>query len=45
VKLHWKDDLQDPLVRCCFECEIRALMGERGIGNDTTVVLYGDKNN
>ncbi len=46
VKLHWKDDLQDPLVRDVVPREeFERLMGERGIANDTTVVLYGDKNN
>lgn len=46
VKLHWRDDLQDPLVRDVVSKERFAeLMGERGITEDTTVVLYGDKNN
>ena len=46
VKLHWRDDLQDPLVRdVVSSAAFEQLMGERGIGNDTTVVLYGDKNN
>jgi thiosulfate/3-mercaptopyruvate sulfurtransferase len=46
VKLHWKDDLQDPLVRdVVSRVAFERLMDERGIGNDTTVVLYGDKNN
>ena len=46
VKLHWKDDLQDPLVRdVVSKEEFERLMGERGIASDTTVVLYGDKNN
>jgi thiosulfate/3-mercaptopyruvate sulfurtransferase len=46
VKLHWKEDLQDPLVRDLVEqAQFEQLMGSRGIGNDTTVVLYGDKNN
>ncbi len=46
VKLHWKDDLQHTLVRDVVpKAEFERLMGERGIGNDTTVVLYGDKNN
>src|ERR671932_2951100 len=46
VKLHWKDDLQDPVERDLVEKEqFERLLGERGIGNDTTVVLYGDKNN
>ena len=46
VKLHWRDDLQDPLERDLVEKDaFERLMGERGIGNDTTLVLYGDKNN
>jgi len=46
VKLHWKDDLQHPLVRdVVTKHEFERLMGDRGISNDTTVVLYGDKNN
>jgi thiosulfate/3-mercaptopyruvate sulfurtransferase len=46
VKLHWQDDLQDALERDLVEQpEFEELMGARGIGNDTTVVLYGDKNN
>jgi thiosulfate/3-mercaptopyruvate sulfurtransferase len=46
VKLHWRDDLQDPIERDIVEkAEFERLLGERGIGNDTTVVLYGDKNN
>jgi thiosulfate/3-mercaptopyruvate sulfurtransferase len=46
VKLHWKEDLQDPLERDLVDQRtFEALMSSRGIGNDTTVVLYGDKNN
>jgi len=46
VKLHWKDDLQDPIERDIVEKDVfERLLGERGIGNDTTVVVYGDKNN
>ena len=46
VKLHWREDLQDPVERDLVERErFEQLMGERGISNDTTVVLYGDKNN
>jgi len=46
VKLHWRDDLQDPVERDIVEpVAFEELMGSRGIGNDTTVVLYGDKNN
>ncbi len=46
VKLHWRDDLQDKLVRdVVSKAEFERLMGERGIASDTSVVLYGDKNN
>ena len=46
VKLHWRDDLQDPVERDIIEKQaFEQLMADRGIGNDTTVVLYGDKNN
>jgi thiosulfate/3-mercaptopyruvate sulfurtransferase len=46
VKLHWRDDLQDPIKRDIVDRDaFEQLLGLRGIGNDTTVVLYGDKNN
>jgi thiosulfate/3-mercaptopyruvate sulfurtransferase len=46
IKLHWRDDLQDPVERDLVEREeFERLLGERGIGNDTSLVLYGDKNN
>jgi thiosulfate/3-mercaptopyruvate sulfurtransferase len=46
VKLHWREDLQDPIERDLVEKDaFERLMAERGISNDTTVVLYGDKNN
>jgi thiosulfate/3-mercaptopyruvate sulfurtransferase len=46
VKLHWKEDLQDPVERDIVEkAEFERLMGSRGIGNHTAVVVYGDKNN
>jgi thiosulfate/3-mercaptopyruvate sulfurtransferase len=46
VRLHWRDDLQDPVERDLIEkAEFEQLLGRLGIGNDTTVVLYGDKNN
>jgi len=45
-KLHWRDDLQDALERDIVEqAAFEELMASRGIGSDTTVVLYGDKNN
>src|SRR3989440_8864862 len=46
VKLHWREDLQDPVERDLVEkAEFERLMRVRGIGNDTTLVVYGDKNN
>jgi len=46
VKLHWQDDLQDPLERDLIDKEsFERLMSSRGIANRTTIVLYGDKNN
>ncbi len=46
VKLHWRDDLQDPVERDLVDKPtFERLMGERGIANDSKVVLYGDKNN
>ena len=46
VKLHWRDDLQDAVERDIVDREtFERLLGERGISNETTVVLYGDKNN
>ncbi|HET6568079.1 MAG TPA: sulfurtransferase [Rhodothermales bacterium] len=46
VKLDWITDLQDQVVRDYVGKErFEQLCSERGIGNDTTVVFYGDKNN
>jgi thiosulfate/3-mercaptopyruvate sulfurtransferase len=46
VRLHWMEDLQDQLERDLIEkADFEQLMSRSGISNDTTVVLYGDKNN
>jgi thiosulfate/3-mercaptopyruvate sulfurtransferase len=46
VKLDWKKDLQDPVRRDFVNAEqFEALLSERGISNDDTVVLYGGNNN
>jgi thiosulfate/3-mercaptopyruvate sulfurtransferase len=46
LNLHWREDLEDPVERDLVDKEtFEKLMGSLGIGNDTTVVLYGDKNN
>ena len=46
VKLHWRDDLQDPVERDLVDKPtFERLMSERGIANDAALVVYGDKNN
>jgi thiosulfate/3-mercaptopyruvate sulfurtransferase len=46
VKLHWRIDLQDPVERDLIEKDaFERLMARLGISNDSTLVLYGDKNN
>lgn len=46
VKIDWKTDLQDPVRRDFVDREqFSALLSERGISNDDTVVLYGGNNN
>jgi len=46
VRLDWKKDLQDPVRRDFVSKEqFEALLSERGIGNDDTIVLYGGNNN
>jgi thiosulfate/3-mercaptopyruvate sulfurtransferase len=46
VKVDWHTELNDPVTRDYVNGERFAeLLGERGIGRDTTVVIYGDKNN
>jgi thiosulfate/3-mercaptopyruvate sulfurtransferase len=46
LKLDWHQDLNDPVVRDYVDAEqFAAVMSARGVGRDTTVVIYGDKNN
>ena len=46
VRLDWREDLQDPVERDLIGRDaFEKLMGGLGISNDTTVVLYGDRNN
>jgi thiosulfate/3-mercaptopyruvate sulfurtransferase len=46
VKLDWHSDLQNPITRDFVDrAGFAELMAKKGISNDTTVVLYGDKNN
>jgi len=46
VKLDWKSDLQDQVVRDFVDrASFEKLLSEKGISNDDTVVLYGGNNN
>jgi thiosulfate/3-mercaptopyruvate sulfurtransferase len=46
VKIDWHTDLQDATIRDYVNKDRFAeLCASKGIGNDTTVVFYGDKNN
>jgi thiosulfate/3-mercaptopyruvate sulfurtransferase len=46
VKIDWHTDLNDPVQRDYVQGERFAeLLGSKGIARDTTVVIYGDKNN
>jgi len=46
VQIDWQKDLNDALRRDYLtRADFETLMAINGIGNDTTVVFYGDKNN
>jgi thiosulfate/3-mercaptopyruvate sulfurtransferase len=46
VKVDWHTELNDPVTRDYVDGERFAeICSERGIGRDTTVVFYGDRNN
>jgi thiosulfate/3-mercaptopyruvate sulfurtransferase len=46
VKLDWHVDVQDPISRDFVDQEgLEKLFGRWGISNDTTILLYGDRNN
>jgi thiosulfate/3-mercaptopyruvate sulfurtransferase len=46
IGFDWKQDLQDQVKRDFLgPQEFGELMGSRGISNDHTIVLYGDRNN
>ncbi|QTX04581.1 sulfurtransferase [Agromyces archimandritae] len=46
VKIDWHTELNDPVVRDYLDGErFAALLGSKGISRDSTVVIYGDKNN
>ncbi|MEI8067073.1 MAG: sulfurtransferase [Actinomycetes bacterium] len=46
IRFHWREDLQDGLIRDLVSKEkFEALLSKSGISNDTTVILYGGNNN
>jgi thiosulfate/3-mercaptopyruvate sulfurtransferase len=46
IGLDWKKDLQDQVKRDFLgPAEFGELFGSRGVSNDHTIVLYGDRNN
>ena len=46
VKVDWHTELNDPVTRDYVDgTRFAEICAERGIGRDTTVVFYGDKNN
>jgi len=46
VKVDWHTDLNDPVERDYIDgAAFAALVGGKGISRDSTVVIYGDKNN
>jgi thiosulfate/3-mercaptopyruvate sulfurtransferase len=46
VKIDWKKDLQDPVKRDFVDrAGFEALLSERGLSSDDTVILYGGNNN
>jgi thiosulfate/3-mercaptopyruvate sulfurtransferase len=46
ITFHWRDDLQDGLIRDLISKEkFEALLSKSGIADDSTVVLYGGNNN
>jgi thiosulfate/3-mercaptopyruvate sulfurtransferase len=46
VKVDWHTDLNDPVTRDYLDgAGFAKLLSSKGIGRDTTVVIYGDKNN
>jgi thiosulfate/3-mercaptopyruvate sulfurtransferase len=46
AKIDWVNDLNDPVRRDYVDrTALQALLRSRGINEDTTIVLYGDRNN
>lgn len=46
VEWNWKTELQDPLIRdVVSRKDFEKLLEKSGIGEDTTIIVYGDNNN
>ncbi|RIK44589.1 MAG: sulfurtransferase [Chloroflexi bacterium] len=46
VKLDWHEDLQQKLTRDFIDADgVNALLSRLGVERDTTIILYGDRNN
>jgi len=46
IGFNWKKDLQDQVVRApLIKDQLEELLGQAGVSNETTIVLYGDNNN
>ncbi len=46
VKIDWHTDLNDPVTRDYLDgAAFAELVGSKGISRDSTIVIYGDKNN
>jgi thiosulfate/3-mercaptopyruvate sulfurtransferase len=46
VGVNWQTELQDQIVRApLLQGHLEKLLGDVGVSNDTTIVLYGDNNN
>ena len=46
VGLHWKRDLETPVVRdIATKAQVEELLGKAGVSNDSTIIVYGDNNN
>ena len=46
VGFNWQKELQDQVVRAPIgQAQLEELLSSAGVGNETTIVLYGDNNN
>ena len=46
IPWHWEDDLHDPLLRDFIDSAgLQELLARSGVGDETTIILYGGNNN